>query len=71
MNDLYFQGSADASQQYRPTAAVETRDQISAAVNGNLADMIKNATLYKVDVQAPGTFFYPEYSVAGLINRRP
>ncbi|KAI3597672.1 hypothetical protein D8I24_6488 [Cupriavidus necator H850] len=70
MNDYYFRGSADASQLYRPSAAVGSVDTVGAAVSGNLSDFMKNSTVYRVPMPIQGTIYYPETSVAGLVTQR-
>lgn len=68
--NTYTKSSADASQQYRPTSAAGSSQTLSAAVNGNLADMVKNSTVYRLPIPWPGATFYPEQSVSGMVNRR-
>jgi len=50
----YFRATTDASDLYRPNSAATTT-QLSTAVNGNLADMMRNATIFRVTVIAPQT----------------
>ena len=43
-----FKNSADASNVYTPSSAVGNKNLNSAAVNGNLSDIMKNATIFRV-----------------------
>lgn len=62
--NFYFQGNADASQEYRPTSAAGPQETASAAVNGNLADLVRNSTVYRVQQSWSGVVVYaPETSV--------
>ncbi len=66
----YFQGTADASHEYRPTSAAGPQQTASAAVSGNLADLVKNATVYRMALPLPGTVYAPQASVHGRAERR-
>lgn len=68
--NTYTGSSADASQQYRPTSAAGSPQIVGAAVNGNLADLVKNATVYRLPIPWPGATFYPEQSISGMVSRR-
>lgn len=65
----YFQGSADVSQEYRPTSAAGPQQTASAAVSGNLADLVKNATVYRVQQAWPRVVYAPETSGQGKVER--
>ncbi len=44
----YFRATTDASDVFRPSSAAPGTFPVSAGVNGNLADMMRNATVYRV-----------------------
>lgn len=68
--NTYTRSSADASQQYRPTSAAGSSQVMDAAVNGNLADLVKHATVYRLPIPWQGATFYPDQSVSGMVSRR-
>lgn len=48
MTTIFYSHSADASTSYRPSSAAPSGMIDSAAVNGNLAHVIKNGPVYRV-----------------------
>jgi hypothetical protein len=43
-----FRDTTDASGVYRPTSAGGAADQCGTAANGNLSDLLKNSTTYRL-----------------------
>lgn len=49
----YFRATTDASDYYRPNSSAAGGVQTSTAVSGNLADMMRHATIFRVTFVAP------------------
>lgn len=49
----YYQTTTDASDLYRPNAAVGTGTQSATAVPGTLSDLMRNATIFKATFVSP------------------
>jgi hypothetical protein len=49
----YFRATTDASDCYRPNSSAAGAAQPSTAVSGNLADMMRNATVVRVAFVVP------------------
>lgn len=49
----YFQTTTDASDLYRATSAAADTHRSGAAVPGNLADLMRNATIFRATFIAP------------------
>lgn len=49
----YFQTTTDASELYRPSSAAESGKQAGTAVSGNLADLMRNHTIFREAFVAP------------------
>lgn len=49
----FFQNTADASSVFSPNSASGSNDLNGAAVSGNLSDVMKNATIFRVTHIAP------------------
>lgn len=49
----YFRATTDASDCYRPSSSAAGTVQVSTAVGGNLADMMRNATIFRVAFVVP------------------
>ena len=52
---MYFQTTTDAHDLYRPSSAAESSDENGTAVQGNLSDFMKNATIFRATFIAPIT----------------
>ena len=50
---MYFQTSTDAHDLYRPSSAAESRNESGTAVQGNLSDLMRNATIFRATFIAP------------------
>ncbi len=49
----YFRATTDASDFYRPCSSAAGAIQLPTAVSGNLADMMRNATVFRVSFVVP------------------
>lgn len=49
----YFQTTTDASDLYRPNSAAGSDKQAGTAVSGNLADLMRNRTIFREAFVAP------------------
>ena len=49
----YFQTTTDASDIYRPSSAAGSGKITGTAVPGNLADLMRNATIFRATFVAP------------------
>lgn len=63
----YFLSTTDASHLYRPSSAAGSADSVDAAVRGNLADFMRNSTVYKVPQSVQQTVYYPQTSIDGVV----
>ena len=54
----YFRNTADASHLYHPNAAAGSGERFGTAVNGNLADFVKNSTAYRVNPGQTSQVYY-------------
>lgn len=50
---IFFQNTTDASRVFSPNSAAGNNNLNGVAVGGNLSDMMKNATIFRVTVVAP------------------
>lgn len=66
----YFRTTTDASDHYRPNSSAAGAAQPSTGVSGNLADMMRNATIFRVTFVAPPLMHVstasPEMDVQGF-----
>lgn len=56
----YFQTTTDASNLYRPSSAASDIHRSETAVPGNLADLMRNATIFRATFIAPAVVHVSE-----------
>lgn len=56
----YFKNTTDSSGVYAPNSASGSNDLNGAAVGGNLSDIMKNNTVFRIKIVTPNTLRYED-----------